>query len=132
MTDRDRAESVASESAVLVGVILPQHQVNGEPLEELEGLAETAGAAVVGQMIQRREKPAGATYLGKGKVEELRRMVEAADADAVLFDNDLSPAQTRNLEKAIGVKVLDRTELILDIFASSARTRREADGLSRA
>jgi len=92
-------------------------------LEELEGLATTAGCRVVGQLVQRRERPDAATYLGKGKVEELKRLAALTGADVVLFDNDLSPAQTRNLEKALGLKVLDRTELILDIFASRARTR---------
>ena len=93
-----------------------------EPLEELEGLAETAGVRVVGQLTQRREAPDAATYLGKGKVEELKTCAEAKDADVVIFDNDLSPGQTRNLEKALDLKVLDRTELILDIFASRAQT----------
>ena len=73
-----------------------------EPLDELEGLAETAGVEVVGHLTQRRERPDAATYLGKGKVEELRLLVEATDADVVIFDNDLGPAQTRNLEKALG------------------------------
>lgn len=122
VNERDRSQSVASESAILVGVILPDQKFHRDPLEELEGLAETAGTRVVGRMSQRREKPAPATYLGKGKVEELCRLVEATDADVLLFDNDLSPAQTRNLEKATNVKVLDRTELILDIFATHART----------
>ncbi len=62
------------------------------------------------------------TYLGKGKVDELKQLVDADDADVIIFDNDLSPAQTRNLEEATGVKVLDRSELILDIFASRAQT----------
>ena len=113
---------VASESAVLVGVQLSDRPFAADPLEELRGLAETAGAQVVGELTQRREQPDGATYLGKGKVEELRDLAEAASADIVLFDNDLSPGQTRSLEQAIGIKVLDRTELILDIFASHAQT----------
>ena len=92
------------------------------PLEELEGLAEAAGTQVVGKLTQRREAPDAATYLGKGKVEELGRLADAEMADVIIFDNDLSPGQTRNLEKATGVKVLDRTELILDIFASRAQT----------
>jgi GTP-binding protein HflX len=115
-------ESVAREAAVLVGVVLPNHAASETPLEELEGLATTAGVRIVGQLVQRREVPDVTTYLGKGKVEELRRLVDAQDADCVVFDNDLSPAQTRNLERAISVKVLDRTELILDIFASRAQT----------
>jgi len=92
------------------------------PLEELEGLAGAAGTQVVGHLTQRRDRPDTATYLGKGKVDQLRSLAESTNADVILFDNDLSPAQTRNLEKATGVKVLDRSELILDIFASRAQT----------
>ncbi len=117
-----RSGGVVSEAAVLVGVMLDGRCFAEEPLEELTGLAQTAGAHVVGQLTQRRETPDVTTYLGKGKVEELRVLAEAADADVIIFDNDLNPAQTRNLEKATGVKVLDRTELILDIFAHRAQT----------
>lgn len=117
-----RTDSVASEPAILVGVMLPGRPLSEEPLDELTGLATTAGATIVGQMTQRRDVPDMTTYLGKGKVEELRLLVEANDAEVVIFDNDLSPAQTRNLERALAVKVLDRTELILDIFASRAQT----------
>jgi len=117
-----RAERIASEAAVLVGVILPNRVGDGEPLDELQRLAETSGARVAGLLTQRRQVPDRRTYLGRGKVEELKSLIAAADADVILFDNDLSPAQTRNLEKASGVKVLDRTELILDIFAGRART----------
>ena len=122
MYETDRADSVASEAAVLVGVLLPDRQFDEPPLKELEGLATTAGVRVVGQLTQRRQTPVAATYLGKGKVDELTNLVAKAGADVVVFDNDLSPAQTRNLEKATAVKVLDRTELILDIFASRAQT----------
>ena len=122
MIELNRTESVAREDAVLVGVVLPDHNASEHPLEELEGLATTAGVRIVGQLTQRRDTPDMTTYLGKGKVEELRRQVDAEDADCVIFDNDLSPAQTRNLEQAVGVKVLDRTELILDIFATRAQT----------
>jgi GTP-binding protein HflX len=118
----NRADGVASESAFLVGVLDADRHSTNPPLEELEGLAEAAGTEVVGRLTQRREAPDKATYLGSGKVEELKCLVEAADADVIIFDNDLSPAQTRNLEKATGIKVLDRTELILDIFAGRART----------
>ncbi len=76
----------------------------------------------MGRLTQRREVPDKTTYLGKGKVDELRLLAESTDADVIVFDNDLSPAQTRNLEKATDTKVLDRTELILDIFASRAQT----------
>lgn len=126
MHDRDRAQAVDQEVALLVRVILPEHNViddlNSDPLEELEGLAQTAGAIVVAGMTQRREKPDIATYLGKGKVDELQNLCEFHAADVVIFDNDLSPAQVRNLEQTLKVKVLDRTELILDIFASRAQT----------
>jgi len=108
--------------AILVGVLLPDDRSTGEPLEELAGLAETAGALVVGQLIQRRQTPDVTTYLGSGKIEHLKALVDGEDADLVVFDNDLNPAQVRNLEKALGVKVLDRTELILDIFANRAQT----------
>ncbi len=118
----NRVESVASEAAILVGVLLANHQVHGDPLEELEGLATTAGSRIVGQLTQRRETPDMTTYLGRGKVDELKQLASATDADVIIFDNDLSPAQTRNLEEAVGVKVLDRSELILDIFASRAQT----------
>jgi GTP-binding protein HflX len=96
--------------------------VQGDPLEELGGLAQTAGVRVVGSLTQRRAVPDRTTYLGKGKVVELKRLIDTSDADVVIFDNDLTPAQTRNLEKATDIKVLDRTELILDIFASRAQT----------
>ena len=122
MKETLRTESVVSESAVLVGVTLADRNGHSAELEELEGLAEAAGTQVVGKLTQRRKPPDAATYLGKGKVEELSRLAHAEMADVILFDNDLSPGQTRNLEKATGVKVLDRTELILDIFAHRAKT----------
>ncbi|MGE0537050.1 MAG: GTPase HflX [Pirellulales bacterium] len=122
MTEILRTDGIAREGAILVGVVLPDRRASDDPLEELGGLATTAGARVLGQLVQRREVPDKTTYLGKGKVDELKQHVEALDADVVLFDNDLSPAQTRNLERGLGVKVLDRTELILDIFAGRART----------
>jgi GTPase len=118
----NRTEGVASEAAVLVGVFLPSREAPDLQLEELEGLASTAGVRVVGRLTQRRQTPDAATYLGHGKVEELTMLAAASDADLVIFDNDLSPGQTRNLEKVVGLKVLDRTELILDIFASRAQT----------
>ncbi len=93
-----------------------------DPLEELKGLAETAGAVVVGGVVQRRDRPDQTTYLGKGKVSELRTLAEDTDADMVIFDNDLNPAQTRNLEQTLQIKVIDRSELILDIFATHAQT----------
>jgi GTP-binding protein HflX len=103
-------------------LILPNDFESDDPFDELYGLATTAGTEVMGTVIQRREHPDQTTYLGKGKVQELKSLIEMQDADVVLFDNDLNPAQTRNLEKALNIKVLDRSELILDIFASNAQT----------
>jgi GTP-binding protein HflX len=115
--------TVHRERALLVSVALPQRPwLSTDPLEEIRGLAATAGAVVVGGLMQRRQEVVPATYIGKGKLLELQAQVAATDADVVIFDNDLSPAQVRNLEKATAVKVLDRSELILDIFATRART----------
>lgn len=110
------------ERSVLARLILPESRHSDDPLEELYGLARTAGTQVVAELIQKRTMPDHSTYLGKGKVSELKAMVAQYDADVVIFDNDLSPAQVRNLEKYLDAKVLDRTELILDIFAAGART----------
>jgi GTP-binding protein HflX len=110
------------ERAVLVGVYLPSRPVEDPPLAELEGLAEAAGVEVVGKLVQRRQAPDPTYYLGKGKLQELAELVSATRAETAIFDNDLTPAQTRNLENVLKVKVLDRTELILDIFATRART----------
>lgn len=124
MTELKSTEPPARrEKAVLVGVLLPHGGYNpDDPLDEIQGLAKTAGLTIVGCLLQKRLQPDIATYIGSGKVEELKELVEAQEADLVLFDNDLAPSQTRNLEKALGVKALDRTEVILDIFATRART----------
>jgi GTP-binding protein HflX len=92
-------------------------------LDELRALAVSAGGEVVGAVFQRRGAPDPGTFLGKGKLEDLKREVEVGGAELVVFDNDLSPAQGKKLEDALGVRVLDRSELILDIFADRARTR---------
>ena len=94
-----------------------------ESLDELALLAHTAGAEVVGRAVQRLESPHPATYIGKGKVEEVIAERQACDYTMVIFDDELSPSQQRNLENALGVKVLDRTALIIDIFARRAQTR---------
>jgi GTPase len=94
-----------------------------ESLAELATLARTAGGEVAEVLLQSRTKPDAATLVGSGKVEELAASVKAHDAGVVIFDNELSPSQQRNLEKALDVRVIDRTQLILDIFASRARTR---------
>ena len=94
-----------------------------ESLEELAELANSAGAQIVGRAMQSRQGPEAATLIGHGKVEELRAQVKSDAADVLIFDHDLTPTQQRNLEKAADCKVIDRTQLILDIFASRARTR---------
>jgi GTP-binding protein HflX len=115
------------ERAILVGVNFtstrPGASKDFADLEELERLADTAGAVVVGRMEQRRQSPDVRTLIGKGKAEQINDMAEALDANLIIFDNDLSAPQGRNLEKLIGARIIDRTELILDIFVRHARTR---------
>jgi GTPase len=94
----------------------------GEHLEELAELADTAGATVVGEVTQMLDRPHPGTYLGKGKIEELRGAIDAQQATVIIFDDELSPAQGRNVETALNTRVVDRAELILDIFATRART----------
>ncbi|MFB3915251.1 MAG: GTPase HflX [Terriglobales bacterium] len=94
-----------------------------ESLAELRELATSAGAQVVGQFLQFRDKPDPATLIGRGKLEEIAGAAASAGADLLLFDHDLSPSQQRNIEKIVGARVIDRTQLILDIFARHARTR---------
>jgi GTP-binding protein HflX len=114
-----------AESAIVVGVITPQQsrwEVR-EHLEELEHLARTAGASVTDRVTQSLNSPDPATFVGSGKVAEIKRLVKERDADLVIFDDELAPVQVRNIEKEIDCKLLDRTGLILDIFASRAQTR---------
>ncbi len=110
---------------MLVGAPLKRssdrHHVE-EHLEELARLADTAGAEVVGTLTQQLDRPHPATYLGKGKLEELKHRAQSGDVSLVLFDDELSPAQGKNVEQAVGVRVMDRAELILDIFATRARS----------
>jgi len=116
---------VLVERAALVGLVTGgARRVDAEhSLEELGGLAEAAGARVVLRVLQERPRPDSATFLGSGKVEVLAAAAAEADADVVIFDNELSPAQLRELSKRLDLKVVDRTQLILDIFARRARTR---------
>lgn len=114
--------TLVHEPAVLAAVLLPNHRQEDNPLDELQGLAEAAGAIVVGRLVQRRQTPDASTYIGRGKLQELADLVRRQKAEVVIFDNDLTPAQVRNLEKVLDIKVLDRTEVVLDIFASRART----------
>jgi len=114
-----------SERAFLVGVELKSQTAwdVSDSLDELAELANTAGVAVVGQGTQRLEAPHSGTFIGAGKAEEFAKAAKEANADTVLFDEELSGAQARNLEEIFGAKVIDRTALILDIFAQRARTR---------
>ena len=112
--------------AVLVGLrspVLGADSADEESLAELGALVETAGGEPVGTILQSREKPDPHSFIGEGKVEEFRRMVDNSDATMVIFDNDLSPSQIRVLTELCGVQVLDRSGLILDIFAQRAKTK---------
>jgi GTP-binding protein HflX len=134
LAEPKRAElSVRQERAILVGVILPDSTADPrDPLGELESLAATAGARVVGQVLQKRRRVDAGTYVGSGKAVEIADLAVKQKADVIVFDNELSPGQIGGLEKIInqhadrprgqGIKVLDRSELILDIFATRART----------
>jgi GTP-binding protein HflX len=129
---------VSEERAILVGLDLKSRSHRGsnqrgsadpsandveESLDEMKSLADTAGAHVEETIVQARQAPDSATLIGSGKLEELRRLVTFHDAHMVLFDAELTPTQLRNLERALDCKILDRTQLILDIFARRARTR---------
>jgi len=121
--EKRSTEREAGERAVLVGLTLPDQPVSHEhPLEELARLTETAGAIPVGRLVQRRARPDPSTYIGKGKAMEVAEMVRELDADLVITDGDLSPAKLRNLERVLDMRVVDRTELILDIFARHAQS----------
>ena len=111
--------------AILVGVAQRGISTRSarESLEELAHLAITATFEVIDRTLQNRDKPDPATYIGSGKIDELREMAKKREIDAIIFDNDLSPSQMRNLETNTGVRILDRSLLILDIFALHARTR---------
>lgn len=111
------------ERVILVGISLNDGDDAKDSLDELEELANTAGAVAVGRLIQNREAPHPGTYLGKGKIGELSDMIGLTKATGVICDDELSPAQMANLEDALGAKVMDRTLLILDIFAQRASTR---------
>lgn len=111
------------ERAIVVALLLPGRPTLAHPTAEIRGLAEAAGAEVVGELLQRRRSPCARTAIGSGKVEELQAALETTEADLIVIDADLSPSQSRNLEKLLGKRIIDRTELILDIFASRAKTR---------
>ncbi len=112
-----------TERVILVGVSYQENDDTEQSLDELCELASTAGAVTVGRMIQNREAPHPGTYLGKGKIEELKQLAWELDATGVICDDELSPAQLANLEDLLEIKVMDRTLIILDIFAQRASTR---------
>ena len=112
-----------TEKVILVGVSYQDNDDTVQSLDELCELAETAGAQTVGRLIQNREAPHPGTYLGKGKIEELKQLIWEEDATGIICDDELSPAQLANLEDMLDTKVMDRTLIILDIFAQRASTR---------
>ncbi|MDQ6910297.1 MAG: GTPase HflX, partial [Actinomycetota bacterium] len=120
LIERDRREQI-----VLVGVAIPPGTVQAaeDSLDELAALVDTAGADEAERVLQRRDTPDPATFVGRGKAQELREISESTDADTVVFDDELSPAQSRNLEKILGRTAIDRTAVILDIFAQHAHTQ---------
>ena len=113
-----------NEKTVLVGIITPkQNEAKAnEYLDELAFLAETAGAVPVKNFLQRLDQPNNVTFVGQGKLQEIKQYIEENEIGLVIFDDDLSPKQLRNIEKELQVKILDRTTLILDIFAKRAQT----------
>ena len=117
-------ERAFRERIILVGVIFPglTEEMVAEELDELARLVDSAGADVVGRVVQRRNAPDAATFVGRGKAEEIAALSQSLDADTVVFDDDLTPAQHRNLEKLFGRTAIDRTAVILDIFAQNARS----------
>jgi len=122
-TPRDEHETVQHERVLLVGVMLPKSKANpDDPLDELRSLAKTVRAVVVDEMVAKRQDINPALYVGTGKAAEIALRCDQNDVDTIIFDNDLSPNQIRDLEKITQRKVIDRSELILDIFAAHART----------
>jgi GTP-binding protein HflX len=117
------SEELRTDKAILMGVILPKSPCSYlGPLAELQKLAETAGMQVVAHVTQQRQLPHSVTYIGKGKLEEVKQMADELGANVIISDDDLSPSQAKKLNKIFGRRVIDRTELILEIFAAHART----------
>ncbi len=117
-----RARVTGTEQAILVGILYGREEEE-ESLRELESLADTAGIPTLAVLMQKRHRPHPATFIGSGKVEELKAALTELEADVVIFNEELRPAQARNLEKALNRKVIDRTQLIMDIFAQRASTK---------
>ncbi len=126
MTENKKQASIDTaekkEKTILVAVALGEASDTEDSLDELCELADTAGAEVIGRVMQQREAFHPGTYIGKGKIEELKELIDIWQADSVICDDELSPAQMKNLSDMLKVKVIDRTVLILDIFAAHAAT----------
>lgn len=116
--------AIKPETAILVGIILPEESMEKEQeyLDELAFLVDTAGGIVKGTFTQKLSHPDRATFVGTGKLDEIKSFVEAEEIDMVVFDDELTPSQLRNIERELKVKILDRSNLILDIFASRAKS----------
>ena len=111
-----------TERVILVGVCTCEQKDTLKSLEELEDLADTAGAKTVGRLLQNREQIHPGTYIGKGKIEELKDLLWELEATGIICDDELSPVQMKNLQDELDTKVMDRTLIILDIFAARAST----------
>ena len=120
---RDNTVEDETDNALLIGLELPGDRNAARSLDELEQLADTAGARAVGKMLQKRSAPNSAFYVGSGKLEEIREACRELRADMVIFDNELTAVQIRNLEESLQIRIIDRTALILDIFAQRAASR---------
>ena len=115
--------NVVAERAIVVALTLRGERISlDDRFEEITALTESAGGTVVGHITQKRRLPHGKTFVGKGKVVEIKDLADSVDASIIIFDHDMSPSQIQNLEEAIGRKIIDRSELILDIFSSRAST----------
>ena len=125
MNDSFQIDELEAEVAVLAGVKLPNTErwEAEDYIDELEQLVDTAGAKVVHKIIQEKDRVDAKYYMGKGKVEEIKKIVDLKCANMLVFDDDLNPAQIRNLEKILDIKILDRSAIILDIFAKHAKTK---------
>jgi len=119
-------EDTQRDRAIVLKAVFPDDpsEKNGEidPIAEIVALADTAGVEVVDSVLQRRQKPHTGTYVGKGKLEELKECAQARDVDLVIIDDPVSPSQGKNIEERLSLRVIDRTELIMDIFARNARS----------
>ena len=120
-TEQREDLNVVAERAILVALTLRGERVSiDDRFAELSALTESAGGVVVGHLTQKRRLPHGKTFIGKGKVAQLKELADSVNATIIIFDHDMSPSQIQNLEEAVERKIIDRSELILDIFSSRA------------